>query len=276
MTILIWEAFLIILPLGVAGAAWKNGCAPKYAMGWLAERSYASASGTAAMYRVSRALKALYGEERMQEKLHALIREGLLHSYAVLLGCNTAAIALNGDAALSWIGLFIAILLPAVKIRRLFTLEKRRTIQIRLELPIVLSKIILLLNAGETLQRSMRTAAMPTGKQRHPLYREFIVLFVQLENRMSFPQALEQFNRRCAVQEVSLFANALLMNYRRGGDELADALRMLSGQLWSERKTLARILGEEASSKLVIPMAVIFFIVIVLVAAPAMMHMGVS
>jgi tight adherence protein C len=122
--------------------------------------------------------------------------------------------------------------------------------------------------------RSLQLAAERPGKRDHPLYVEFRGLLTMLNNRTPFPQAIEWFARRCAVHEVSLFANALLLNYKRGGDELAGTLRTLNAQLWHTRKTALLTLGEEASSKLVFPMAVLFLTVMVIVAAPAFFYLN--
>lgn len=71
-----------------------------------------------------------------------------------------------------------------------------------------------------------------------------------------------------------MFTTTLLLNHKRGGEELVLSLRELSVILWDKRKALARTLGEEASSKLVFPMVLIFFIVMVIVASPALMMMS--
>jgi tight adherence protein C len=66
----------------------------------------------------------------------------------------------------------------------------------------------------------------------------------------------------------------LLLNYKRGGDDLVVALRTLSKELWDKRKALSRTLGEEASTKLVFPMVIVFVIVLVVIASPAIMLMN--
>jgi tight adherence protein C len=91
------------------------------------------------------------------------------------------------------------------------------------------------------------------------------------EGGYSFQQAFENFSKRCAVQEVSIFTTTVLLNYRRGGADFVLSLRDLSRMLWEKRKAISRTHGEQASSKLVFPMVVIFLIVIVLVGTPALM-----
>ncbi|WP_409346948.1 type II secretion system F family protein [Paenibacillus sp. MBLB4367] len=108
----------------------------------------------------------------------------------------------------------------------------------------------------------------------HPLHKELRQLANELNNNRSFPQAMEDLSRRVAVQEVSMFSSAMLLNIRRGGDELIYALRDLSRALWDRRLSTAKTLGEEASSKMVFPMVVIFGVVVIVVAAPAILFMN--
>lgn len=107
------------------------------------------------------------------------------------------------------------------------------------------------------------------GDTNHPLYKELMTMTSEWEGGYSFQQAFENFSKRCAVQEVSVFTTTVLLNYRRGGADFVLSLRDLSRMLWDKRKALSRTRGEQASSKLVFPMVVIFLIVIVLVGTPA-------
>ncbi|MNW64375.1 Bacterial type II secretion system protein F domain protein [compost metagenome] len=109
------------------------------------------------------------------------------------------------------------------------------------------------------------------GDTSHPLYKELHQMTAEWDSGYSFQQAFENFSKRCAVQEVSLFTTTVLLNYRRGGADFVLALRDLSRMLWEKRKAISRTRGEQASSKLVFPMVVIFLIVIVLVGTPAFM-----
>ncbi|WJH34060.1 type II secretion system F family protein [Paenibacillus sp. CC-CFT747] len=142
-----------------------------------------------------------------------------------------------------------------------------------MDLPEFLNKLTLLVNAGETVQRALLrcTAA---GSTESPLYRELQQMANELTNNISLKRAMEDFSRRCAVQEVSQFTTTLLLNYKRGGEEFVTALRELSRSLWERRKALTKTMGEEASSKLVFPMVVIFLIVTVIVASPAVLLMN--
>lgn len=193
---------------------------------------------------------------------------------------------LAGDEALLIAGLGAAVLLPFFLLRQLDSRIRAKKRQILIELPELLSKLILLVNAGDTVQQAIaRCVAHPAAPGDsakdaadeaaiHPLDRELAVLARDMGNGLSFSIALEHFSKRCGVQEVTLFTNTVLLNYRRGGDDFVTSLRELNRVLWDKRKALAKTLGEEASSKLVFPMVLIFVVVMVVVATPAILLMS--
>lgn len=172
-------------------------------------------------------------------------------------------------ASILFIGFLFIVLIPLVLMRDLEKKIKDRKQKILLELPEVVNKILLLVNAGENVQKAVVRVAKQKENDSAPLYCELSTMVKQLENRQSFHQAMEAFSQRCAVQEVSMFVTTVLLNHKRGGDEVVIALRDLSRDLWDRRKNLARTLGEEASSKLIFPMVLIFIVVLCVVASPA-------
>lgn len=181
---------------------------------------------------------------------------------------------LSKEQTLLYIGMLLGILLPAAKWRDTATKVERRKQDILLLLPEVISKLMLLLGAGETLQRALvRAGERKDEKGGTPLFIELRKVNEAVRNGESFAAAMETLSRRCGVQEVSLFTTTLLLNYRRGGDQLVLSLKELSYSLWEKRKAVARARGEEASSKLVFPLVGIFMVLMVLVASPAILMM---
>jgi tight adherence protein C len=169
----------------------------------------------------------------------------------------------------------LPVMIPLLKLKQLDKQIKRIKRQIIMELPVFLNKLTLLVNAGETIQKAMiRCAAKYEDDHKHPFAREMNVLTKQLSNLYPLAQILDEFSRRCGVQEVSVFTSAVSMNYKRGGEEFVASLRQLSHEMWDKRKVTVKVLGEEASGKMVFPLLVIFLIVMIIVGAPAIMLMG--
>nr|WP_306812652.1 type II secretion system F family protein [Paenibacillus soyae] len=133
---------------------------------------------------------------------------------------------------------------------------------------------MLLVGAGETVQGAFIRCLEGKEGSNHPLDREWQAAVAAMRNGQSFSGAIEQFNRSCAVQEASIFTTVMLLNYRKGGEQFVLSVRELSYSLWEKRKEIARTKGEEASSKLVFPLVGIMFILMILVAAPAVLMMS--
>ncbi|WP_020617719.1 type II secretion system F family protein [Paenibacillus daejeonensis] len=220
-----------------------------------------------------------------------LILNGERHTFddtkrELALAVSYGYAALTVAALMAWqseemmvlvIGSVIAGIIPAAKLRDLKTRIHRRRQQVLLAMPELLSQLMLLIGAGETIQRALlrcQASHVREASAGHPLYAELTRMCHDMHNGVAFHIALEGFNKRCAVQEVSMFTTNLLLNYRRGGDRLRLSLRELSYALWEKRKSVSRTLGEEASSKLVFPLVVIFLILMVIVASPAVLMMS--
>ncbi|MBD2844326.1 type II secretion system F family protein [Paenibacillus sp. IB182496] len=222
-----------------------------------------------------RKLVILHGTGHMPAATQRFLAEQIGLGYAALSGAALIA-WLAGETPVLALGAVLGALLPAVRLRDVHRSFERRRQDMLLALPELLSKLILLVGAGETVTRALvRCASAVSAAERdHPLYRELRRMCNELHNGAAFQLALEGFGKRCAVQEVSIFTTTVLLNYRRGGERFTLSLRELSYTLWEKRKAVARGRGEEASAKLIFPMTVIFFMLMVLVAAPAMLMIG--
>ncbi|CAM4508172.1 type II secretion system F family protein [Paenibacillus typhae] len=223
------------------------------------------------MFRIQRSLQRSYGVRYSPERTLLFTGEMLSYSWLFMLGGSLLTL-LSGVEAGVILGVLLALILPAALVSDLHKKVKLREQFIMLELPELLNSIVLLVGAGETVQRAIvRCVESRKGDYSHPLYKELFTMITEWEGGYSFQQAFENFSKRCAVQEVSLFTTTVLLNYRRGGADFVLSLRDLSRMLWEKRKALSRTRGEQASSKLVFPMVLIFLIVIVLVGTPAIM-----
>ncbi|WP_166241727.1 type II secretion system F family protein [Paenibacillus turpanensis] len=194
-------------------------------------------------------------------------------SYAVLLFTILLAWLVGGDPVLVGAGLLGALVTPLFRIKSLDARVLTRKRQMMLELPNVLNQLALFMHAGDPITKALSRCAVPASgnKAVHPLYGELARLKLELEQQQPFAESIERFNKRCGLQEVSLVCTTILLNHKRGGNYLAASLQELGRGLWDKRKTTVRTLTEEASSKMLFPMVVIFLVVLVIVAYPAIM-----
>ncbi|MEK3875718.1 type II secretion system F family protein [Paenibacillus sp. FSL M7-0420] len=223
------------------------------------------------MFRIQRSLQRIYGMRYSAERTLLFMGEMLSYSWLLAAG-GSALTSFTGEQAGIILGGLLAVALPVAMVSDLHKKVRVREQNIMLELPELLNSIVLLVGAGETVQRAIvRCVNSRHGDSAHPLYAELMKMTAEWDGGYSFQQAFENFSKRCAVQEVSIFTTTVLLNYRRGGADFVLSLRDLSRMLWEKRKAISRTRGEQASSKLVFPMVVIFLIVIVLVGTPAIM-----
>ncbi|WP_458125759.1 type II secretion system F family protein [Paenibacillus sp. Z3-2] len=226
------------------------------------------------MFRMQHAIQKMYGIQHSGEKTMLYCAEMLTYTWLMLLvGC---LLTLVGDMGIGGMvgGLALGIALPFALYKDLNTKVQRRDQDILMELPELLNRIVLLVGAGETVQRAIVHCVTSQGERNHPLYNELRKTVGDWNNGYSFQQSFEQFSRRCGVQEVTIFTTTVLLNFRRGGGDFVLALRDLSHVLWEKRKAVSRAKGEQASSKLVFPMVLIFFTIVVMIGAPAFMMMN--
>lgn len=221
--------------------------------------------------RISVLMSSLYGPGRALERAKQFVAGQLVFLVTTLVA-SLLLYAIDGAVWLQ-VGGCALIFIPLYAYKRLEQRVRKRKNAMLLELPELINRIVLLVNAGETVQQAiLRIARSKAGTG--PLAEEVQRLANELADQKSFTVALEDFSGRCSLQEVSMFTTAILLNQRKGGGEFVLALQDMSRTVWERRKALAKTLGEEASAKLSIPMLVLFCIVMVIVAAPAMMLMG--
>ncbi|RCX20430.1 type II secretion system protein F (GspF) [Fontibacillus phaseoli] len=225
-------------------------------------------------FRIQRSVQKICGDRRGGEYTLLFLAEMLSYSWLLLVLGSLLSLLTNGDFGGIVMGAVLAVLLPAALISDLHRKVVRREREVLLELPEFLNRIILLVGAGSTVQQAIKhSLERAKEKAEHPLYRELLQMQREWESGYSFQQAMEGFSKRCGIQEVSAFTTAVLLNFRRGGNDFVLALRDLSRSLWERRKAVSKTLGEQASSKLVFPMVLLFLVVVILVGAPAFMIM---
>ncbi len=148
-------------------------------------------------------------------------------------------------------------------------IDKRRE-QIVLEFPEFANKLILLVNAGSTIPKAWEKIVADSASTT-PLFRELRACNAEIQAGKPEAVAYEEFGRRCKVKEVIKFVSVIILNLRKGGSEVIPTLRAQSDECWEARKAAARRLGEQASSKLLGPMAVMLLGIIMIVALPAIL-----
>lgn len=150
--------------------------------------------------------------------------------------------------------------------------EKKK--QMCLDYPEIVGKLTLLLGAGMTVKRAWRkiTSDYEKGGASHTeryAYEEMIYTCREMDGGVAESECYERFGKRCNMQEYLRLGALLSQNLRKGTKGLNDLLRFEAMQSFEERKARAKRLGEEAGTKLLMPMFLMLTEVLIIVVVPA-------
>ena len=154
---------------------------------------------------------------------------------------------------------------------------KKRRLMLQIDFPDFLNKLMLLVNAGMTISRAMEKIVMDrqTGFKYgyRPLYSELHEALLEIKAGRPESKAYENLAKRCKTPEITKFTSVIIQNLRKGNAELVSILRLQAVECWEMRKNVAKKLGEEASTKLLFPMMIMFLAILLIAIAPAFMQL---
>lgn len=177
-----------------------------------------------------------------------------------------------GDTTIFVLGMMLLLfLILYMEYDKMNKLTKRHE-TIEREFPHMVSQMALLVNAGMPLREALvKSSAKSSGI----LSQEMKVLVDDMNNGIPDYAALDQFANRCGVESVRKFSSLVSQNIQKGGAELADSLLSLSAEIWRNRVSAVRIEGEKASTRLLVPILIIFAGILMMVVVPMLSGMGV-
>lgn len=170
----------------------------------------------------------------------------------------------------------VALLLVKLGSRHDRDREKKKTRDlIEQEYPIVLQKMIMYLSSGMNLRNAWIKIYEDSviTKKKNPLYEEINRMINELKTGISEEAAYMNLSMRIAIPAVTRFTSLLSQNLRKGSTDLTALLNEEAKIAFDERKRRARIKGEEAGTKLLLPMMMLMIVVMVLIMVPAFVNM---
>ncbi len=150
------------------------------------------------------------------------------------------------------------------------TLERRKSLKI--SYPIILNKFVLYMGAGMTVRGCFLKIAMDyrkNSKEMLPAYEEMLYSCHELSAGVSEGLVYERFGKHSGLQEYARFAAMLGQNLKKGNSALLGRLREESDKAMLEDLQFRKKIGEEAETKLLVPMIMMLGIVMLLVMIPA-------
>lgn len=154
--------------------------------------------------------------------------------------------------------------------------EQIRKEQLLRQYPDMVSKISLLLGAGMTLSSAWERIVLNYqhkmelnhgGKQE--AYEQMLVAYREMQDGVGELKVYERFGERCGTPQYRKFSMLIVQNLRKGSTGLRQSLDKEVTDAFALRKNLAKKAGEEAGTKILIPMMLMLCIVMVIILVPA-------
>lgn len=150
--------------------------------------------------------------------------------------------------------------------------QKRKN-HMRMSYPMVLNKFVLYLGAGMTVRGSFVKIAQDWQKSEKKeggeIYEEMLFACNELNAGVSESLVYQRFAQRTGLEEYTRFAAMLSQNLKKGNATLLLRLREESKKAQKEHVHIKKKMGEEAHTKLLVPMIMMMTIVMLLVILPA-------
>lgn len=155
--------------------------------------------------------------------------------------------------------------------------EEKRKKQMLMDYPELVSKITLLLGAGMNIRTAFGKVAVDyrekkekqASVKRHA-YEEMLLAYYEIQGGIPEQRAYQNFGKRCRVQRYMKFSSLLIQNMKKGNAGLEKILETEVQESLEERKAQAKKLGEEAGTRLLVPMFLMLVVVLIIVMAPAL------
>lgn len=168
------------------------------------------------------------------------------------------------------LSLLCAVLIYKGMDKDLDKLYEERQKKLRFAYPDFVSSLALLVGAGMSVTGAIRRI-YEDKKRDHPtpLQEELGIFVRNLDNGVLEERALEELGRRCALVPYRKFCSLLCIHMKKGSLNLQNMLEKEAQEAFEDHQLQIRQLGEEAGTKLLLPMIMMLMVVMVLIMVPA-------
>ena len=181
----------------------------------------------------------------------------------------------TSGSLISAMALVAALALVVLKKREEQTEIIKRQEQMLMDYPGLIMKFTLLVQAGLTARKAFQRIAADYSrkekKEKRYIYEEIRITCFEMDSGISEADAYRRFGERCGQVKYKTLATLLIQNLQRGSRYLSDLLEKEAIEAWDERKRKARVLGETAATKLLLPMVLMLLVVMMIIMVPAVL-----
>lgn len=154
--------------------------------------------------------------------------------------------------------------------------QQKRFQQMQKDYPDIVQKLILFLRAGLSIRMAVEKLAKDYLARKEEdrnmiryAYEEVVKTWGEMEGGVYEKEAYERFGRRCGLAEYKVLSVLLVQNLKKGNQSILELLEREAVSAGEERLRRARVQGEEASTKLLLPMILQLFVVLIILMVPA-------
>lgn len=154
---------------------------------------------------------------------------------------------------------------------------EKRDLVMSEDYPEIVSRLTLLLSAGMTIKGAFEKTAFDYEKDKlkgkvkeRYAYEEMLVTVRQMRSGKSEMAAYQEFGSRSASPRFNKLGSLLSQNLKKGSSGILNILEYEMKDAFEDRKAIARRKGEEAGTKLLLPMGMMLAIVLIVVVVPSM------
>lgn len=181
------------------------------------------------------------------------------------------------SAVLLILSLVIGIIVFHLKDKDLEKSYKERNEELLSDYCKVVNRLTLYMSAGMTVRAAFNKIAgdyrnsLDKQRKKRFVYEEMILTCNEMQNGESEVKSYENFGLRCSVGEYTRLVGLLGQSLKKGNAGLLSDLKAEAYRAQTERQNTIRKKGEEAGTKLLLPMTIMLGIVMVLIMMPAFM-----
>lgn len=183
-----------------------------------------------------------------------------------------------GIIAIGIIAAFVIGLKPKQEIRKA---EKKRETMLLLDYSEVVSKLAVYIGAGLAVRNAWIKISEDYQKKLsagqieiRPVYEEMLLTAAELKNGTAETKAYTDFAKRCPQKCYIKLISLLEQEIKTGDAGVRTAMELEIRDAFEQRKNVARRLGEEAGTKLILPLMLSLAEVMLIAAVPAMLALA--
>ncbi len=153
---------------------------------------------------------------------------------------------------------------------------KRREAELLMDYSELVSKLMVFLGAGFGIRGAWEkiVEGYERSGSKGALSEEMKISLGELRRGVPEGKVYTDFGRRCRLRPYIKLCSILEQNRKNGGRNIRFLLGTEMSEAFLERKNIAKRLGEEAGTKLLVPLFIMLMIVMVIVILPAMLALN--